>query len=554
MRKVLISLIVVLALLLAGLLGFIWFDSTHFFVEGEPYAYYAKELDLREKEISEAHYLTVQAQIPECQILWNVPVLGTTYSSDTEVVEISTMVEEDIRILGAYFPNLTTVNASACREYELLKLLTEQLPDCDVLYQVDLGGTSVDPEAVEATLAPGSYDFDLMMENLVHLPSVQKLIFPRSELTGEQTDLLAEQYPEIEIVGTVELLGREYDVSTTSLDLSAMTPAQVDAAASRLGMLTALETVELMDASGASKLSMADVKKLKDAAPHAAFHYVFDFYGVTISTTDEEVKIKGIKVEDGKLEENLRLALGLMTNCKRFILDAKGPYDKIWKEISLETLAKLREEFRDQVKLVWRVYFGKNGSALTDVEVLRAVYGLVDDNSSSLKYLEECRYMDIGHNDQLDYMDFVSGMVNLEAVIISGAPVKSLEPFANCKNLKFLEMANCRYVPTLDPLKECTQLEMLNISETEIADISPLEDLNLTHLNTIHNNVPEEDIEAYIEAHPDCWTVTKGNHYGVGWRYDTDEQTLLDWYAKLDAEYHYISGKNIPNNVGWYLD
>jgi len=554
MRKVLISLIVVLALLLAGMLGFIWFDSTHFFVEGKPYAYYAKELDLREKEISEAHYLTVQSQIPECQILWNVPVLGTTYSSDTEAVEISALTEVDVRILSTYFPNLRTIDASGCRDYELLKLLDHQLPDCEVLYQIDLGGTGVDPEAVEATLAPGSYDFDLMMENLVHLPSVRKLIFPRSELTGEQTDLLAEQYPEIEIVGTVELLGREYDVSTTSLDLSAMTPDQVEAAAGRLGMLTELENVELMDASGASKLSMADVKLLKDAAPDATFHYVFDFYGITIATTDEEVTIKGIKVEDGKLEENLRLALGLMENCSRFILDAKGPYDKIWKEISLETLAQLREEFQDQVKLVWRVYFGKNGSTLTDVEVLRAVYDLVDDNSSSLKYLNECRYMDIGHNDQLDYVDFISGMVNLEAVIISGAPVKSLEPFANCKNLKFLEMANCRYVPNLEPLKECTQLEMLNISETKISDISPLADLNLTHLNTIHNDVPEEDIEAYIEAHPDCWTVTKGNHYGVGWRYDTDEQTLLDWYAKLDAEYHYISGKNIPNNVGWYLD
>ena len=49
-------------------------------------------------------------------------------------------------------------------------------------------------------------------------------------------------------------------------------------------------------------------------------------------------------------------------------------------------------------------------------------------------------------------------------------------------------------------------------------------------------------------------TVTEGNHYGVGWRYDTDSKTLLPWYAKLDAEYHYISQRNIPNNIGWYLD
>ena len=76
--------------------------------------------------------------------------------------------------------------------------------------------------------------------------------------------------------------------------------------------------------------------------------------------------------------------------------------------------------------------------------------------------------------------------------------------------------------------------------------------MELTHLNTVANDVPEEDVEAYIAKYPNCWTVTEGNHYGEGWRYDKDGG-LLPWYAKLDAEYHYISQHNIPNNIGWYL-
>ena len=55
-----------------------------------------------------------------------------------------------------------------------------------------------------------------------------------------------------------------------------------------------------------------------------------------------------------------------------------------------------------------------------------------------------------------------------------------------------------------------------------------------------------------MAKYPSCWVVNKGNHYGEGWRYNTDG-TLLPWYAKLDAEYHYISQQNIPNNSGWYL-
>lgn len=556
MRKVLITLIVVLALLLAGLLGFIWFDSTHFFVEGEAYPNYAKELDLRGEEVSEAHFLSVRSQLPDCQILWDVPLQGGRQSSDAEALTLSTVSQEDIRVLAAYFPNLKRIDASSCRDYAMLALLTEQLPGCEVTYQVALGGTSAAPDAVELSLAPGAYDFALLTENLVHLPNLQKIHFSRSELTVEQQDVLAEKYPELTITGTVELMGKEYDTQTTSLDLSAMTSAEVEAAADKLGMLTALETVELMDASGASQLSMADVKLLKDAVPNATFHYVFDFYGVSISTTDEEVTIKGITVQDGKLEENLRLALGLMENCERFVLDAKGQYDKIWKEISCETLAALRDEFRDNVKLVWRIYFGKNGSSLTDAQVLRAVYDLTDDNSKDLIYCENVRYLDLGHNEFLDYMDFLSGMKDLEVAILSGAPLKSLDPIAACKNLKFLEIANCIYLPDIEALKECTQLEMLNISFTRFTDLSPIEDLNLTHLTTVKNqfvskNEPSEALQAFIDAHPDCWTVYEGDQpYGVGWRYNEDDEAL-EWYSKMIDAFKY---PNPYNNVGWYLD
>jgi len=556
MRKVLIVAIVVLSLVLAGLVGFIWYDTTHFSVEGESYAKYAKELDLSEKEISVEHYLAVRAQLPECDILWSVPFQNTRYSSDSRQLQIQSLTAEDIEVLATCFPELKVVEAYECHDYAQLEALVSRLPEVEVNYKVDLGGsTQLHPETAGVTLnEPGEYTFDALMENLAHLPLLKTIQFKNASFTTEEMEQLQTAYPDITMSFTAEILGKEYDVHTTSLDLSALKPDQVEEVAGKLGVLTSLETVELMNGSGTSQLKLEDVKKLVDAAPNVKFHYVFDFYGIMVDTSEEEVTIKNIKVEDDNFEQNLRMALDVLSGCRRFVLDGRGQYDKMWQKISDEALAQIREDYRDKLSFVWRVYFGANGSSLTDAEVLRAVYGLYDDNSGDMKYLEKVRYMDIGHNDLLDYADFISGMTSLEAVIISGAPIHSLEPFAACKNLKFLEMVECHYIPDLEPLRECTQLEMLNISHTEIADISVLEDLNLTHLNTINNDVPEEQIEAFKESHPDCWTVTEGNHYGIGWRYDTDGSSLLPWYAKLDAEYHYISQRNIPNNIGWYLD
>lgn len=553
MRKVLITLIVIISLILTAMIGFIVFETTHVFVDGVPYFKFANSLDLREKEVSETHYLRVQNQLPGIEILWNVPFQGGTQSNDSTEITVTDLTAEDVRVLSTYFPGLQTIHAENCEEYALLSELVYKLPDCQVLYQVKLGEGSVDTKASELTLEAGTYDFDTMMDNLVYLSQLKSLHLPETSLTVEQMEKLTEAYPDVTVNCTVEILGREYDTSTTVLDLSSMGSSDVEAVAEKLGMLPSLSEVQLMNTTNGSNLSLEDVIALNEAAPDVLFRYSFDFYGITVSTTDEEVVIKGITVDDSNFKERLHQTLSVLKNCQRFVLDCRGQYDKLWNHIDNETMAQYREEFRDRTKVVWRVFFGAGGSSLTDAEVMRAVYGLVDDNSSALQYLEDCRYMDIGHNVYLDSAEFVSGMTSLEAVIISGAPIVSLEPFANCKNLKFLEMVECHYIPDLEPLRECTQLEMLNISQTQISDLSPLEGLKLTHLNTINNKVPDEEIDAYIEANPDCWTVTEGNHYGVGWRYDRDNKSLLEWYGKLDAEYHYISQINIPNNIGWYL-
>lgn len=554
MRKVLIIAIVVLALILAALVGYIVYDMTHFTVEGEKYPNYAQELDLTEKDISIDHYLAVRSQLPNCQILWKVPFQNNRYSNDSRQLQIHSLAAEDIDVLVNYFPELKVIEAYECRDYAQLEELVSRLPGVEVNYKVDLGGvTKLHWTTADTSLLdPAAYSYEALLENLKHLPLLKRIGFLNAEMTDEEMTQLQEAYPDIEMSFTAEILGKEYDVHTTSLDLSALTPDQVEDVAAKLGVLTSLEDVELMSSSGTSKLALADVKKLVDAAPNARFHYVFDFYGITIDSSEEEVTVKNIKVENDHFEEDLRMALDVMSGCKRFVLDGRGQYDKMWQKISDEALAQIREDYRDKLNFVWRVYFGENGASLTDAQVLRAVYGLTDDNSKDLIYCENVRYLDLGHNEYLDYMDFLSGMKELEVAILSGAPLKSLDPIAACKNLKFLEIANCLYLPDINALKECTQLEMLNISFTTFTDMSALNDLNLTHLTCVQSKIEDEVIEQYIADHPDCWTVYEGSQpYGIGWRYAENGQDHLEWYSKMVTAFKY---PNPYNNIGWYLD
>lgn len=539
---VLLVIVVIFALAAAGGYGYAWYRSNHIFIADEAYPLDAESLDLRGTGISVAEYESIRSQMPNCNIVWDVPFQGGTDSSDSTSLRITTLTEEDIRMLD-YFPNLKTVDASGCQEYAQLEALKDYRPGCEVTYQVTLGAKHFTPDTTEMTLENGDYDFAVMMENLKYLPNVRSITLRMPELSLEQIGELRSAYEEITVSCTVELLGGEYDTQTTELDLSALTSGDVQAVAEKLTMLPGLTNVELMTGEGTSELSKEDVKVLQTAAPDAVFHYTFDFYGETISTTDEEVYLYNKKIGDAGVDE-VRKVLDIMENCDRFVLE--------YCQISNDVMAQLRDEYRDNTKLVWRIFFGQ-GSCMTDVDAIRAVYDLVDDNCHDLIYCEDVKYMDLGHNEYLDAVPFVAGMPNLEYIILSGSPIKDLTPFENCKNLKFLEIACCGYINDLSPLANCTSLELLNVAETKVSDLTPLDGLPLTTLCAQRAKVSQEERDRFAQQNPNCLALYSGNHYGEGWRYVVGDPTeKLPYYAMLTDIFNYTG--NAFNHTGKYTD
>lgn len=556
MKKLITVLVVVLILLvlgIAGAVGYVWYQNNHIFVEDAVYPIHSESLDLRGQDISIEHYETVRASLPDCHILWDVPFQGKKLSNDTKTLTVSELTDEDIQVMD-YFTGLIEVDAAGCDDYAQIEKLMAHRPNCNVRYEVRLGKLSCAPDIAELVLENGDYNYDAMLENLTWLHKLTSVRLRMPELTQEQITVLRETYPEIEITCTVSLLGEEYEVDTAELNLSSVTTAQIPEIVEKLPLLPNVASIELMDANGTSSLTKEDVKVLMEAVPHVVFNYTFDFYGYTLSTADEEVHIKNTRIgEDGVAE--VRTALDIMTNCKRFVLENCS--------ISNETMAQLRNDYRDRTKVVWRVEFGK-GSTLTDVHAIRATHGLKDSTNKNLIYCEDVRFMDLGHNGDegsayLRDVSFVTGMPNLEAIILSGSYITDLTPFASCKNLKFLEIAFCGMVTDLSPLAECTSLEMLNIGSIKLKDLSALDKLPLTHLMARwypsgNCPIPAEERERFISQHPDCWASFTGSQpYGDGWRYDENGDEL-PYYAMLRDIFKYDQDPNIPNHTGWYWD
>jgi len=459
------------------------------------------------------------------------PIVLPTAPTETEaVIDPSLQAENLSVVLEAgqlytldYYPNLKTVDLSGSTCYSAIMDFASKRTHLDITYSVSVGATDISSKADAVALKCGLFDYDLLMENLQYLPNLTRLTLVDMDLTAEQLTALRETYPQISLDYSVDLFGSAMGLDTTELDLSAMGSSDVEEVCRKLAQMTNLTDVTL-----SSSLSFDDVDTLQSAAPHIRFHYSFSLLGKTVSTGDDEIIFKNQKFGDEE-EAEIRKALKILDHTSRFVLDNCG--------FSNEKLAQLREDFRGGPKVIWRVWFGKENryTTLTDDDTIRAVYNVTDDTCGPMKYLEDVKYMDIGHNDKLSDLSFVSHMPKLEVLIASESAVKTLDGFDNCKNLTWLELAYCYSLENIDALAGCDGLKFLNISYSKVKSLMPLDGLKLERFVYLKPKASTEEQNTFISIHPkgECITVFYGYSmpYSYGWRYNDNGKTMF-WYYK----------------------
>ena len=189
--------------------------------------------------------------------------------------------------------------------------------------------------------------------------------------------------------------------------------------------------------------------------------------------------------------------------------------------------------------MVWRVDFGWAYSARTNVTKILASKPstggpLHDGNTGVLKYFTKVKYLDLGHNEAITDISFVSSMPDLEVLIIAMNPLGDLSPLSDCPHLEYLELFFSN-VYDLSPLRSCTELKHLNIGMCPyLTDISPLYDLDLERLYIGRRTpIPADQIAHFRELHPDCEVNDTDWDTSVGeWRYKKVEGEELEWYRQ----------------------
>ena len=459
----------------------------------------------------------------------NTPAEPTT--EPTEAVTEFSLAAKDASELAVLenYPSLTVADLRGSTCYDAILSYMESHPNVTVLYDVAIGSNQIAGDSTEIVLSSADYTLSDLTGNLPYLKNAVSLSLPGTSLSAGEIHSLQEAFPGIAIDYTLMLLNQEIAPDVTSLNLSALTPDQVADVCTVLSQLPSLQEVELMDAEGLSQLATTDVKLLMDAVPNALFHYSFDLFGQTISTQDERVEFLDTPIGNEGMDQ-IRAALDILPNCSYFLMDDCG--------VDNELMAALREDY-PEAHVVWRVY-AKPFSMLTDETMLRLTFELNNTNIENLKYMNEVTYMDIGHNEELSDISFVQYMPKLECVILSGSIVEDISYLENCTELVWLEMCFCYRLSDISVLEDHPTLKYLNVSYSQVSDLTPLENVALERLNCMNTAVDSVQQAAFVELHPDCISVFKGEQpYGYGWRYNDHGYTFFDYYANMRIVFRY---------------
>ena len=257
---------VLVILLLVGLAGVFWFYTSYLVVDGQVYERDAAELDLSGKQVPDLEklaeltelkqldlrgtgltteeYEEIRRLLPECTVLWSVPFQSAYLEEDTAEVKVTTLTEADVEQMK-YLPNLTSVDATGCKDYDAIMQLKEARPEVDVRYRVSVNGREYEGNTTELVLE--NADIQELEQAIAYLPLLTRVTFTGAIADSEQIAALKEAYPGITFVWDFEVLGIAANSLDEELILSGIEMETVEAVENALKYFYNLKRVEMCD-------------------------------------------------------------------------------------------------------------------------------------------------------------------------------------------------------------------------------------------------------------------------------------------------------------------
>ncbi|MBO7252373.1 MAG: hypothetical protein J6V25_07090 [Oscillospiraceae bacterium] len=496
-----IVLIIILSMLLAAACGFIWYMSHYVRVDSVSYPRDLQVLDMRSEELSVSQYEKLQNSLPECRILWNIPLQGGLYSNDTAQLTLPTLTDTEVGLLP-YFEKLGRLTLEQTPSLPLITAIRETCPDLQLEYTVTVNGTAYNQDTHLLQLD------NISQGDLEMLPALTKLntvAISGAENLQTASDLV--QYCKDHGITFCITLGAEtYALEADQVTAHAITEAQI----ALLELMPNLKKVHLTEPEASADTLLA----LRSRGLTVTWQK--SIWGISYNDTAEEIDLSEGTV--GTLEE-VELGMTYLPNAKHLFLGFCG--------LDNESIAQFRERSRESFKVVWVVDLSGKMQVRTDITNFmpsRDGWGYVRDGEiDNIRYCEDLICIDIGHMGVKD-VSFLEPLVNLEYLILAHTEVQYIDAIVNCKKLKFLEL-DWSCIRDISPLVECTALEDLNLGMTW-PDITPV--LQMTWLKNLY--IIKGNCKANFAEHlPNTRVVTSGAYtVSSGWR------NLPNYYAMRD--------------------
>ena len=405
-----------------------------------------KKLDLQNTDLTLGEHEWLARQLPDCEILWQVPFQDHHYSPEETRITVSALTDADVIALDD-LKMLREVDAMQCRDYDALAHLMERRPECRVLCAAELGGKRRDQDTMRLDLRDA--DLQQVEQGMKILRNLKAVHFTGILPPAEDLLRLREKFPKVHISWQTDILGKSCPDFLTHLDLSCRVPEDPKGLAGALAYFPDLESLDFRG----SLIPNGYRIFLEEACPQADFLWDCVLDGVTVPA---DTKILDLSGHRGLTVAEIENVLPYLPELEKLILCDCG--------LSSEELAELNGRL-EKPRIIWNVSVGGRNTRTDEVYFASNKWGLkmTDENIYDLRYCTDMVCVDIGHSHGVTNCQWAEFMPELRYLIIADSNVRGLEPLRNLKKLQFLELFMTPDGQDLSPLEGCTALEDLNL-------------------------------------------------------------------------------------------
>lgn len=513
------------AALVAGIFLYIYFPFNGLWIKRD-----SQEIDLRGYEISYEDYRELKEKLPQCRILWRIPIGAKTFDCTAQAITIEALDASDVELFRL-FEDLKEIHAVGLDCYEDLQTVSQQLPGCRIDWKIRLGSREFKPGTQVLDLTGAGAESQELLQELQWLENLQQVEIRDAAFTQAERQALRDAYPDTVFLWPLEVEGKTWMNAETKLSYAGE-HIDAQALAAAAGELT---EVQELDLSGCG-LTTQELLLLHEAYPEAKIQSEISLFGQVFTTDAETLDLSEIPMEDTQaLEEILPLMHSLtwvdMCDCG----------------LSNEVMDDLNKRY-EPLRFVWKVHFSVY-TLRTDATFFCAsdlpengyvAIKMNDEQLAPLKYCEDLIALDLGHMRYTN-LSFLENMPKLQYLILVEARFSDITAIGKLEDLIYLEIFMNSF-DDLSPLLNCKNLKHLNIGYTSGFDTSVLKEFTwLERLWYPGNTMTDEEIAELKAALPNTQCHLPAGDpdgsTGAGWR-----EADIYFEMRNIFEMHYMPG------------